>query len=111
VIRPVGVLLVTSLALLLGGFAWSLWDLGGFLGMRYGLDGFAGLQVLDPVYVENSEVLPLEPGYGPWFQPTVSNWIAVTGFVLFVASIGLGAALWRPRPRVAREAATDEVTV
>ena len=110
-IGPVGRLALAALLLMIGGFVWSLWDFGGFLGLRYGLEGFAGLQVLDPVYIANSEVLPLEPGYGPWFQPTVSNWIAIVGFVLFVASIGLGAALWRPRPRVVREAATDEVTV
>jgi len=112
VIGPIGRLTLVAAGVMLGGAVWSLWDLGNFVGLRYGLEGFAGLAGLDPEFIATSEILPAEPGdYGPWYQPTVSNWITTAGFVLFVASIGLGALLWRPRPRVAGEAATDSVTV
>jgi hypothetical protein len=110
VIGPVGRLSLVACAITIGGSIWALWDLGSFMGLRYGLEGFAGLQAFDPVFIANSDINPLEPGFGPWFQPGLASWLATAGFVLFVASIGLGAALWRPRPRVAREAATVEVT-
>lgn len=105
-IRPVLVMFLVGIALMLGGAAGSLSDIGDFVGARYGLSGFDGLVVLDSEF-RQAQQLGNDESY-PWYAIPVANWVVIFGLVLFVASIALAAAVRRPRPlpKKKREAAT-----
>lgn len=103
-IRPVFSLFLASLALMAGGLAVSLWDMGNFVGARFGLSGFEGLVALD-IDFRRAEGVDYYEGY-PWYVPPLANWVVIFGLVLFVSSIAIAAAVRRPRPSKKRGAAT-----
>ena len=104
-IRPVLGMFLVSIALLVGGLAISLWDMGNFVGARFGLSGLEGLVALDSEFRQD-EAVNYDYGY-PWYQPPLANWLVIFGLVLFVASIALAAAVRRPRLSPKRGAAAS----